>query len=67
MNVYMDRGSPSESHWLSEMEKSKGRQGEKRKMNKKNGNKKKRVRNNTSRLPGKQKSMISRIHIVNFE
>ncbi|XP_056122632.1 uncharacterized protein si:dkey-68o6.5 isoform X2 [Rhinichthys klamathensis goyatoka] len=47
----MDRGSASESHWLSEMEKSKGRQREKRKMNQKNGNKKKRARSNTSRLP----------------
>ncbi|CAM4397267.1 unnamed protein product [Leuciscus chuanchicus] len=51
----MDQGSASESHWLSEMEKSKGRQREKRKVNQKNGNKKKKARSNESRLPDLKK------------
>ncbi|XP_051742413.1 uncharacterized protein si:dkey-68o6.5 [Ctenopharyngodon idella] len=47
----LDLGGNSESHWLSEMEKSKGKQREKRKMNQKNGNKKKKFRSKNSSLP----------------
>lgn len=63
----LDLGRNSESRWLSEMEKSKGKQREKRKMNKKNGNKKKKSRSKNSSLPGKHKPMIYRIPILNFE
>ncbi|XP_067220557.1 uncharacterized protein si:dkey-68o6.5 [Chanodichthys erythropterus] len=47
----LDLGRNSESRWLSEMEKSKGKQREKRKMNQKNGNKKKKFRSKYSSLP----------------
>ncbi|KAK7167331.1 hypothetical protein R3I94_001656 [Phoxinus phoxinus] len=61
MNLFMDRGSASESHWLSEMEKSKGRQREKRKMNQKNGNEKKKARSNTSMLPDPKKMNVASV------
>ncbi|XP_077068146.1 uncharacterized protein LOC143721534 [Siphateles boraxobius] len=58
----MDRGSASESHWLSEMEKSKGRRREKRKMNQKNDNKKKKARTcNKSRLPDLKKMNVASV------
>lgn len=60
-----DWSSSSESDWMSETGKRKGKQGVKRKMDQQNGKTKKIARTKNSRLPGKHK-MIPRINIFNF-
>lgn len=59
-----DWSSSSESDWMSETGKRKGKQGVKRKMDQQNGKTKKIARTKNSRLPGKHK-MTS--NIFNFD
>lgn len=63
----LNSGSTSESHGLGEMRKSEGKRREKRKMNQKNGNQKKKFRSKNSNFPGKHKPMIYRIPIFDDE
>ncbi len=65
MNSEQDWASASESDWINETGKGKGKQGGKRKMNQRNCNKKKIARSKNSRLPGKHKT-IPRLNICNY-